>query len=74
MDSEEEVDEEEADGLAELPQKRKPVKSETKRMSKLSSLFDKGNKVSVSSIDRFSMIDLYDSISHLFSFSLLLSI
>ena len=39
--------EEEADGLAELPQKsRPPDKREIKRMSTVSSLFNWGNKVS----------------------------
>jgi hypothetical protein len=47
FDEEEEADEEEADGLAELPQKSKPlVKREVNRMSTVSSLFNRGNKVS----------------------------
>ena len=51
---EEEVDEEEEanDGLAELPQKSKPlVKREINRMSTVSSLFNRGNKVSNYSIE-----------------------
>jgi hypothetical protein len=44
--------EEEADGLAELPQKsRPPDKREIKRMSTVSSLFNWGNKVSNYSIE-----------------------
>ena len=44
--------EEEADGLAELPQKsRPPDKREIKRMSTVSSLFNRGNKVSNYSIE-----------------------
>ena len=44
--------EEEADGLAELPQKsRPPDKREVKRMSTVSSLFNWGNKVSNYSIE-----------------------
>jgi len=43
FDEEEEAD----DGLAELPQKSKPlVKREINRMSTVSSLFNRGNKVS----------------------------
>ena len=43
FDEEEEAD----DGLAELPQKsRPPDKREIKRMSTVSSLFNRGNKVS----------------------------
>lgn len=54
VDGEEEVDEEEADGLAELPQKSKPLgKREIKRMSTVSSLFDRGKKVSSYSIDKW---------------------
>ena len=39
-------DEEDGGGLVELPQPHEPVKGEIKRLSILSSLFDKGNKVS----------------------------
>lgn len=63
-DEEEEAD----DVLADLPQKSKPPdKREMKRMSTLSSLFNRGNKVSNYSIDRmdFLMLYLYDCISHL---------
>ena len=48
VDGEEEAD----DGLAELPQKSKPlVKREINRMSTVSSLFNRGNKVSNYSIE-----------------------
>ena len=46
MEYPQEKKEDEEDGNLELPQPHEPVKGEIKRLSILSSLFDKGNKVS----------------------------